>query len=56
MKEMTPLQRRYEIRRQMKEPLPTDPHHELCEVTCGRKLGYWAEDMCDCKKESECKQ
>ena len=29
-------------------------HHELCEVTAGRKLGYWAEDLCDCKKEQEC--
>ena len=36
-------------------PHDSGNHHEMCEVTVGRKLGYWAEDLCDCKKEPECK-
>jgi hypothetical protein len=40
-----PLIKRYEIIRSL---TAHSRHHELCEVTAGRKLGYWSEDMCDC--------
>ena len=39
------LEKRYEIIRSL---TAHSRHHELCEVTAGRKLGYWSEDMCDC--------
>jgi hypothetical protein len=41
------LAKRYEIIRSLSKDHAGN-HHELCEVTAGRKLGYWAEDMCDC--------
>ena len=54
-----PLAKRYEIIRSLSMRVRGQAadavHHELCEVTAGRRLGYWAEDLCDCKKEPECK-
>ena len=47
-----PLAKRYEIIRSLsmrvRGQAADAAHHELCEVTAGRKLGYWSEDMCDC--------